>query len=178
MAASIVFRDGRQNTAIMSGPDRAQQLLAQSGGYAGYGTTQDQAMRLAQAQLAEGMSTAPIRAKSQGIARLANAIMCGWSLGQAQKAGQANAAYLQPGGAGNAPAGGAGSPGLPAQPGALADLQSSTGPVPNLTDQTFNGLQDSDIMGAGPQQGPPQATMAPNNGGGDSGIGVPHPTPV
>jgi hypothetical protein len=131
-------------------------------GYAGYGTPQDQALRLAQAQLAEGASTAPIRSKWQGVARLAQALQGGLTMRNAHQAGAANAAYLQPGGNGTAGATGA-TGGLPAAPGALADLANSVGPVPDLTDADFNGLKDSDIMGPGPQQGPPRAAMAPNN---------------
>jgi hypothetical protein len=56
-------------------------------GYASYGTPQDQALRLAQAQLAEGSSTAPIRAKSQGIARLSQALMGGLAQRQAMQGG-------------------------------------------------------------------------------------------
>jgi hypothetical protein len=132
-------------------------------GYASYGSPQDMALRLAQAQLAEGASTAPIRSKWQGVARLSQALQGGWSMGQAQKAGQANAAYLQPGGNGGNGATGA-TGGLPADPNGISDLSNAIGPVPNLTDADFNGLQDSDIMGPGPQQGPPPAAMAPNNG--------------
>jgi hypothetical protein len=148
-------------------------------GYASYGSPQDQAMRLAAAQLQEGSSTAPIRSKWQGVARLAQALQGGLGMRQAQQGGlDSNAAALklaQAVSGGGMQGGAAGGGGLPAAPGALSDLVNAVGPVPDMKDSDFQGIPDSAIMGQGAQQGPPPAAMAPGNFGGPSPGAPPSP---
>jgi hypothetical protein len=144
-------------------------------GYGGYGSPGDQAARLAQAQLAEGSASTPIRSKWQGAARLASALMGGLGARQAMQGWQQGKQALY-----GAP--GSGST-LPAQ--ALAGAMTGGGAPSvdtnavfgNLPSDTFDGSQGPGAMG------PPMPTMAPNGSAGGSppgymGTTIPRPEGV
>jgi hypothetical protein len=130
-------------------------------GYQGYGTTDPNsvALRLAQAQLMAGMSTAPIRSRTQGYAQLVQALMGGMSLGQAQR--QQAGSNLTLGGGAPAPSAG----------GAMASPPDMTLPGgENMNDVPLGDELSGTHMPTAPQ-GPPAATMAPNNAaGGPPGV--------
>lgn len=130
------------------------------GGYGGYGATlspQQAQMRLAQSMLEAGTSADPIRAKSQGYARLAQALMGGLLARQQQ--GQWGAGYNALQSQGPAIPGISG-PGTAILPPAAAPVNPavSLGGAPNL------GSGAPPTMGASP--------MAPNNSAGGAPPGV------
>jgi hypothetical protein len=117
-------------------------------GYQGYGATDPQsvAMRLAQAQLMAGSSDAPIRSRTQGWARLANALMGGYSLGNAQR--QQQGSNLTVGG----------------------DMGGGAAPSPTF-DRFNNGLAISGDAGLEGSNGPPGA---PSSAGWSNGQSLPN----
>jgi hypothetical protein len=147
------------------------------GSYGSYGSPADQATRLAAAQLAEGSASTPIRSKWQGAARLAQAVMGGLGMRQAQQGGlDSNAAALK---LAQAVSGGGGA--MPGGAGGGQPSVNTNAVFDNLPADAFGGAQDAGAMG------PPMPAMAPGNaaggmppgfmgGGGAPGSIAPHMT--
>ena len=156
-------------------------------GYQGYGQAMDpQTMRarLAMAMMQQGSDSSPIRSPWQGAARMSNSLFGALMMREMQAKQEANSQAIQNqfnaartggfgmGGAASAP--GSADAGLPAQPGALADLANDPDIMRGVQNAAGNGLPDTATIGqslnAGsgppPQLGPPMPAMAPNNAAG------------
>jgi hypothetical protein len=152
-------------------------------GYGGYGQAMDPASmraKLAMAMLQQGSDSSPIRSPWQGAARMSNALFGALMMRQMQDAQSSSwqkalAGMPTAAGGGLAPGGtpGGGSPGLPAQPGALSDLANDPDVLRGVANAGRNGLPDTATIGQSlqqggrpPQVGPPMPAMAPNNAAG------------